>query len=137
MASNHAEVPNDVDIEEAHEIIDRIEREASKQLGIFLVIHMDPVEMKDERVLRIREKVEKILKEMDPSCSIHDFRVVHGEAQSNLIFDMVIPIEYDEKTREELPVRLAERIKEADPRYECVITVDYDYVAKPEEGPEK
>ena len=45
--------------------------------------------------------------------------------------------EYDEKTREELPVRLAERIKEADPRYECVITVDYDYVAKPEEGPEK
>ena len=86
MASIHAEVPNDVDIEQSHEIIDRIEREASKQLGIFLVIHMDPVEMKDERVLRIREKVEKILKEMDPSCSIHDFRVVHGEAQSNLIF---------------------------------------------------
>ena len=137
MASIHAEVPNDVDIGQSHEIIDRIEREVSKQLGIFLVIHMDPVEMKDERVLRIREKVEKILKEMDPSCSIHDFRVVHGEAQSNLIFDMVIPIEYDEKTREELPVRLAERIKEADPRYECVITVDYDYVAKPEEGPEK
>ncbi len=137
MASIHAEVPNDVDIEQSHEIIDRIEREASKQMGIFLVIHMDPVEMKDERVLRIRGKVEKILAEMDPSCSIHDFRVVHGEAQSNLIFDMVIPIEYDEKTREELPVRLAERIKEADPRYECVITVDYDYVAKPEEGPEK
>ena len=137
MASIHAEVPNDIDIEQSHEIIDRIEREASKKLGIFLVIHMDPVEMKDERVLRVRENVETMLKEMDPSCSIHDFRVVHGEEQSNLIFDMVIPIEYDEKTRKELPVRLAERIKEAEPKYECVITVDYDYVAKPEEGPEK
>ena len=137
MASIHAEVPNDVDIEQSHEIIDRIEREASKRLGIFLVIHMDPVEMKDERVLRIREKVEKILRELDPSCSIHDFRVVHGEAQSNLIFDMVIPIEYDEKTRKELPLRLMEQIKAADPRYECVITVDYDYVAKPEEETEK
>ena len=137
MASIHAEVPNDVDIEQSHEIIDRIEREASKQMGIFLVIHMDPVEMKDERVLRIRGKVEKILAEMDPSCSIHDFRVVHGEAQSNLIFDMVIPIEYDEKMRKELPIRLMERIREADPSYECVITVDYDYVAKTEEGTEK
>ena len=49
MASIHAEVPNDVDIEESHEIIDRIEREAIKKLGIFLVIHMDPVETKDAR----------------------------------------------------------------------------------------
>lgn len=133
MASIHAEVPNDVDIEQSHEIIDRIEREAAKQMGLFLVIHMDPVEMKDERVLRIRKQVEQILEDMDPSCSIHDFRVVHGETQSNLIFDMVIPIDYDEKTRGELPLRLAERIKDVDPRYECVITVDYDYVAQTEE----
>ena len=55
---------------------------------------------------------------------------VPGEGQVNLIFDMVIPIEYDEKMRKELPQRLAERVKEIDPRYQCVITVDYDYVAK-------
>ena len=54
MASIHAEVPNDVDIEQSHEIIDRIERDTAKKLGIFLVIHMDPVEMKDQRVLQIR-----------------------------------------------------------------------------------
>lgn len=133
MASIHAEVPNDVDIEQSHEIIDRIERDAGKKLGIFLVIHMDPVEMKDERVLNIRRKTEEILKELDPACSIHDFRVVRGEEQSNLIFDMVIPIEYDEEKRKELPRKLKERLKELDPRYECVITVDYDYVAKQEE----
>ncbi|HJA65971.1 cation-efflux pump [Lachnoclostridium sp. An169] len=133
MASIHAEVPNDVDIEQSHEIIDRIERDAGKKLGIFLVIHMDPVEMKDERVLNIRRKTEEILKEMDPACSIHDFRVVRGEEQSNLIFDMVIPIEYDEEKRKELPLKLKERLKELDPRYECVITVDYDYVAKQED----
>ena len=88
MASIHAEVPNDVDIEQSHEIIDRIERDAGKELGIFLVIHMDPIETRDE---------------------------------------------YDEKTREELPKRLAEKMKEVDPRYQCVITVDYDFVAKTEE----
>ena len=132
MASIHAEVPNDMDVEQSHEIIDRIERDAAKQMGIFLVIHMDPVEMKDERVLCVRKQVEQLLRELDPSCSIHDFRVVHGELQSNLVFDMVVPIEYDKKTRNELPLRLAERIRGVEPGDECVITVDYDYVAKTE-----
>lgn len=133
MASIHAEVPNDVDIEQSHEIIDRIEREAAKKLGIFLVIHMDPVEMKDQRVLQVRDRAVQILKELDPACSIHDFRMVHGENQINLIFDMVIPIEYDEEMRKELPQKLADRLKESAPRYECVITVEYDYVAKNKE----
>ena len=54
MASIHAEVPRDVDIEVSHEVIDRAEREVSKKLGIFLVIHMDPVETHDVRVLAVK-----------------------------------------------------------------------------------
>ena len=132
MASIHAEVPNDVDIEKSHEIIDRIERDAKQTLGLFLVIHMDPVEMKDENVLKIRKVAEKILRELDPSCSLHDFRIVHGTRQINLVFDMVIPIDYDEERRNELPLLMMERLKQIDNRYECVITVDYEFVAKAE-----
>ena len=132
MASIHAEVPNDADIEEAHELIDRIERDAVDELGILLVIHMDPVEMKDENVLKIRKVAEKILRELDPSCSLHDFRIVHGTRQINLVFDMVIPIDYDEERRNELPLLMMERLKQIDNRYECVITVDYEFVAKAE-----
>ena len=130
MASIHAEVPNDVDIEQSHEIIDRIERDAAKELGIFLVIHMDPVEMKDKRVLKIRDKTVQLLHDLDPACTIHDFRMVHGEYQTNLIFDMVVPIDYDEKKKSDLSLQLMEKIKEVDPRYECVITVESDYVAQ-------
>ena len=132
MASIHAEVPNDVDIEKSHEIIDRIERDAKQTLGLFLVIHRDPVEMKDENVLKIRKVAEKILRELDPSCSLHDFRIVHGTRQINLVFDMVIPIDYDEERRNELPLLMMERLKQIDNRYECVITVDYEFVAKAE-----
>ena len=130
MASIHAEVPNDVDIEQSHEIIDRIERDAAKELGIFLVIHMDPVEMRDKRVLKIRDKTVQLLHDLDPACTIHDFRMVHGEHQTNLIFDMVVPIDYDEKKKSDLSLQLMEKIKEVDPRYECVITVESDYVAQ-------
>ena len=132
MASIHAEVPNDVDIEKSHEIIDRIEKDAKQTLGLLLVIHMDPVEMKDENVLKIRKVAEKILRELDPSCSLHDFRIVHGTRQINLVFDMVIPINYDEERRNELPLLMMERLKQIDNRYECVITVDYEFVAKAE-----
>ena len=132
MASIHAEVPSNYDPEYSHEIIDRIEREAMEQLGISLTIHMDPVEMKDENVLKIRKVAEKILRELDPSCSLHDFRIVHGTRQINLVFDMVIPIDYDEERRNELPLLMMERLKQIDNRYECVITVDYEFVAKAE-----
>ena len=66
----------------------------------------------------------------DSACSIHDFRMVHGEEQTNLIFDMVIPIEYDEDRRNRIPLELMEKLQKLDPRYQCVITVDYNYVAK-------
>lgn len=128
MASIHAEVPNDVDIEVSHEIIDRIERDAAKKLGLFLVIHMDPVEMKDEHVLAVKRQVLKLLDALDPAVSIHDFRMVEGTEQINLIFDMVIPYEYDYKRQDELRVSLMKLLKIADQRYECVITVERSYV---------
>ena len=97
MASIHAEVPNDVDIEGSHEIIDKIERDSMKYLGVFLVIHMDPIETKDEQVLAAKEQVIQILDAVDPLVSIHDFRMVDGEEQINLIFDMVVPFEYTQE----------------------------------------
>lgn len=129
MASIHAEVPNDVDIEVSHEIIDRIERDAAKRLGIFLVIHMDPVETKDEHVLEVRHQVEQILDAVDPSVSIHDFRMVDGKEQINLIFDMVVPFEYSTQKQNELKMTLRKLLQMADKRYQCVITIERSYVA--------
>ena len=130
MASIHAEVPNDVDIEESHEIIDRIEREAVKKLGIFLVIHMDPVETRDKKVLETRHKVEQILEALDPEVSIHDFRMVSGKDQNNLIFDMVVPFEYDGKKQEELKKSVAKLLRLTGENYQCVITVERGYVGR-------
>ena len=129
MASIHAEVPNDADIEEAHEVIDRIERDAVDELGILLVIHMDPIEMRDEQVMTVRGEVEAALKELDPQCSIHDLRVVNGMGQINLIFDMVVPFEYDEEEKNNLQLQLMEKLQEIDKRYQCAITMEHSYKA--------
>ena len=134
MASIHAEVPNDVDIEVSHEIIDRIERDAIKNLGIFLVIHMDPIETKDTYVLQVREQVEQTLEALDPAISIHDFRMVDGKEQVNLIFDMVVPFEYDKKKQDELRMTLIKLLQIVDHRYQCVITLERSYVASAKES---
>ena len=130
MASIHAEVPNDADIEKAHELIDRIERDAAKQLNLFLVIHMDPIEVKDEQVVALRNQVQKRMEEIDENCSIHDFRMVKGKEQINLIFDLVVPFGYEEKRKKEIQQTLAESLREIDPRYCCVITVEHDFTAR-------
>lgn len=129
MASIHAEVPNDVDIEISHEIIDRIERDAAKKLGIFLVIHMDPVETKDEHVLAVKKQIEDILEALNSGASIHDFRMVAGVKQINLIFDMEVPFDYDERRQKELTGTLIKLLKLSDERYQCVITVERSYMA--------
>lgn len=130
MASVHAEVPNDVDIEISHEIIDRIEREAIHEIGIYLVIHMDPIEMRNEEAIKARAILEEELKSLDPQCSLHDFRMVDGEKQINLIFDMVVPIYYDKEQRKHLCKQIRKIMQEKDERYQCVIVVESSYVAE-------
>ena len=130
LASIHAEVPNDVDIETSHEIIDRIERDAAKKLGLFLVIHMDPVAVKDERVTELKNQVSSVLKQIDDRLSLHDFRIVDGEHQINLIFDVVVPHSYMDKERDRLHMEILEKVSELDPRYQCVITMENGYIAE-------
>lgn len=133
MASIHAEVPNDVDIEVSHEIIDKVEREAMRNLGIFLVIHMDPIETKNEQVLEARKVAEATLEELDGDVSLHDFRLVDGKHQMNLIFDMVVPYEYTRDQEKELCRKLRARLNEKDARYQCVITVERSFIAQGKE----
>ncbi len=130
LASIHAEVPNDVSIETSHEIIDKIEREAAKKLGIFLVIHMDPVEVRDDRVADVRMKVTAVLKELDERLTLHDFRMVDGEKQINLIFDVVVPFAYQGAELKQLKENITERVRILDSRYQCVMTMEKGYVAQ-------
>ena len=133
MASIHAEVPNDVEIEASHEVIDRIERDALRMLGVFLVIHMDPVETRDVRVIEAKGQVERILEALDAAVTIHDFRMVSGEEQVNLIFDMEVPYEYDGKKQEELKNTLVKLLKITDSRHQCVITTERSYIGSAKE----
>lgn len=129
MATIHAEVPNDINIDVSHEIIDKIERDVKKDLNILLVIHMDPVEMRDEEVLSLREKTSRIIHALDPELNFHDFRVLKENEQRNLIFDLVIPDSYSEKDANRVMHQLVSLLHEMDGNVECIITLDRSFEA--------
>ena len=129
MATIHAEVPNDVSIEASHEIIDRIERDAKKKLNILLVIHMDPVEMRDEEVLELRDKTSHIVHALDPELHFHDFRVLKENEQKNLIFDLVVPDSYTEKDANRVMHQLIALLHEMEKNVDCIITLERSFEA--------
>lgn len=131
MASIHAEVPCDISIMEIHEIIDRAEREISEKLKIYLVIHMDPISMEDEEVKKDFNMVCDIIEKDERIKSIHDFRVVGQGEVKNLLFDIVIDSEKMFKTmtkHETLINDINKAVKEIHPKYNCIITIDNDYL---------
>ena len=130
MATIHAEVSGDADIRESHEVIDRIERDCAHSLGIFLVIHMDPVETHDERTARYRELLGGVLAGLDGRLSFHDFRVVDGTERINLIFDLVVPRDYNNEMRDTIRAKVSDQVHGADPRCYCVMTVENTYCAE-------
>lgn len=128
MATLHAEVSNTSGMEEAHELIDRIEREVTKKTGVFLVLHMDPIDVDDAHVVKYRDKVNEIIRLLDDEASMHDFRMVNGETQVNLIFDVVVPHAYSVQKKDKLMFDIIDKVKAYDERCECVITMENSYV---------
>ncbi len=128
FASVHCEVDADEDIMVSHDIIDNIERDFLQDMDIHLVIHLDPVQIHDEKTQELFHQVKRIVAEMSPDYSIHDFRVVWGTTHSNLIFDIVLPFE-DQKSDDEVLREIQNIIWEKLGReFFTVITVDHNYV---------
>ena len=91
FASIHVEMDMREDPLKCHELIDEMERECLRSHNIQLVIHYDPVVTDDPELDRLRTLVTQWMQAQDPRLSIHDFRMVKGEAHTNLIFDVALP----------------------------------------------
>ena len=129
LVSFHLEMDAKNDVMRSHDVIDRIEREAMRRMGILLVIHMDPVEIHDATVLATKEKVRNVISILDPELSFHDFRMINGAEKKKLIFDLEIPYSYKKKDCDRVIGQIGALMKEMDEKYECVVNIDKKYVA--------
>lgn len=128
FVSLHAEVPADGDIVAIHDTIDNAEHEIAKRLGCLVTIHMDPIDVRDEHTAQLRQTVREIIKKVDPAVTFHDFRVVSGPTHTNLIFDIVSPMDC-KLSDEQLAGKIADEIHKYDEHYFAVIDVDKDFAS--------
>ena len=123
FASLHAEVDKDDDISAIHDIIDTVERQIYHELGCEICIHMDPIAVGDKKTAECRIMAANLLAEIDPKLTMHDFRITSGPDHTNLIFDVVRPLDC-KYTSEELQQRIQTAVSALPGRYFAIITVD-------------
>lgn len=128
FATVHAEVPAEANLLHCHDIIDNIERDLQKEMGIDLVIHLDPIVTDDPVANALKLQVKELANKIDPGLSIHDFRMVIGPTHSNIIFDIAVPVGFKQSPTD-LASTLDLEIKRINPTYYSVITVDTNYIS--------
>ncbi|MBE6780074.1 MAG: cation transporter [Ruminococcaceae bacterium] len=130
FASVHVEVPQDINIVECHEQIDLCEKEIYDNLGVSLVIHMDPMDVNNEQVAFVRSQLSDGIKVIHPDLTLHDFRMTPmADTQTNLVFDVVIPQEL-KLSEKELNGKISQIAKLINPTFCCVITFDRDFTGR-------
>ena len=127
IVSFHAEVPSDSDINIAHEEVDRMERDMHDKFGCIVTVHLDPIVINDPEVNELRTLCEMKAAEVDPTFTIHDFRMTKGDSHVNLIFDLLIPVD-SKISPADAEERVSALIRAARPDSACVIKVENPFV---------
>ena len=112
-ASIHVEVDAKQDAMTIHNMIDRIERQALKELQLKLTIHMDPIVV-NEQTLALQERLVAVIQAYDESFSLYDIRI--DVENKKIGFDVQVPhsVTY---TKEELSKKLSQLVEAVLPTF--------------------
>ena len=116
FASAHVEMPGEGDAFEHHEILDTIEHDIKRQMGIDITLHCDPIATTGDD---LRGWVKRGIMQIDPALSIHDLH----EHDGFVSFDLVRPDGFD-ISDEELLELVTRIVHERRPDASCVVTFD-------------
>lgn len=122
-ASIHVEVDAKQDAMTIHNMVDRVERLALKELQLKLTIHMDPIVV-NEQTLALQQRLIAVIQAYDDSFSLYDIRI---DVENRKIgFDVQVP--HDVKyTKEELSQKLRQLVEAVLPTYEVKPNVVHGY----------
>ena len=123
FATLHAEMDANESLVTCHETIDCIEREVHDSTGVHLVVHIDPVETDDGERNTMKAVLEKIVHDIDPSYSFHDFRIVRGAERTKLVFELGVPYSMHSR-RDEIKKKIDTELDCGGYNYTTVIRFD-------------
>ncbi|MBQ1710242.1 MAG: cation transporter [Treponema sp.] len=116
----HAEVPGNVDIFQLHDAIDAAEDDIAHKFNCQILIHMDPVDVENEDLSKIKEIVNEEASKIDTGIQVHDIRIVATSSGRKLFFELRKPANLKIKN-EDLKTKMYNAVQSKVPAYECVV----------------
>lgn len=127
FVSVHIEVSADVNPTVAHELVDRIEEDFLKDLKIHLVVHMDPIQSKNDEINKLKSKIQDIIQTLNKNLVVNDFRAVEKKKYVYVMFDCTVPYETG-LTKTKIIKFLKSNLSEESKIYKIQINIERDFV---------
>lgn len=122
IASIHAEVPSNLSLIDVHMLIDKIEKDIEKNTGTHLVIHIDPIDIHDEKSLEILKDIKTIIKNNVIEVSnILDFRIVNVDGKDTIYFEIKIKNEFYDKIDFDITEVCCNLVLKKYPEFNCKV----------------
>ncbi len=129
IATLHIEISDAYSLQQAHELVEKIEEEVTKQLNIPLSIHTDPVNLRDKQIQAVRNFLDAYIQADDSLLSYNDIWIKKTDTEKHLIFDIVLRFPLQADKVEALKSNLKEILSEKFPSITNVtVNIDPTYM---------
>lgn len=102
VGSLHIEIDEQISLMDAHTISEDIEDTIENETGMFITIHIDPLNVHNPLVNEIRNTLREFTQRYDEIDSVHDVRLIGSDNWLNVAFDLSINVNISEKKKEDI-----------------------------------
>lgn len=120
-ASIHVEVPDFVNIVDAHTSIDQLEKKIKDETNVDITIHIDPISTNKEKTDKTHDQVLTVLNEIDDMYYTRNFRLAETQFKLIVIFDLIVPSTINPHDYSVIKHHVEDKLSEIYPEYDVVI----------------
>lgn len=117
ISTIHVEVSNKVSFQEAHDIVDDIEKKVLEDCGINLLIHLDPVDVEDKRLKELMVCIKSFENKFSDLIQIHDCRIIDASSETKVVFDLMVSYKCSKIEENILKYEISRKIRKINPNY--------------------
>lgn len=120
-ASIHVEVPDFVNIVDAHTSIDQLEKKIKDETNVEITIHIDPISTNKEKTDKTHDQVLTVLNDIDDMYYTRNFRLAETQFKLIVIFDLIVPSTINPHDYSVIKHHVEDKLSEIYPEYDVVI----------------
>ncbi|MFO7890816.1 MAG: cation diffusion facilitator family transporter [bacterium] len=110
IGSIHIELSDQLSLQAAHTIAERVENKLKSIFGMHITAHIDPVDVSNPKLKKIRSFL-KNFAEQERNFKFHDLRIKNYKGKAILIMDVAINSQINKKEVKKLTQRIEKLIK--------------------------